>query len=305
MPQGGLEEAIVQKGVRALLKFHGNQQARKKGNLPGRSAIISVQLGLRKVPEHSTACPKRIPIPHPLRDGAACSMCLFVKEDAKKTIKQALAQAPIPGLDKIVGLGKLRTHYARFSERRKLCAAHDVFLCDDRILPLMPAALGKEFFERKKLPVPVKVTHQNFARAVVAARDSTYLQLGSGPCVSVRIGTTAMGQAKCVENIMAAIETIVGHIPQKWRNVQAVHIKTPDSLALPLFQFLSHEMDDEAVAMAAAAAAAAAASAASNENSDGAAAAALPGGEKRKAQHYAGGGGKRRHKPSKYDTRGL
>ena len=255
-----LDEAVVNKAVRALLKFHENQRLRKGGGGEP-DAMISLQLGLRKVPDASgQAKPLRIAIPHPLRGAAPCQMCLFVKEDAKKVIKEALGELPggsLPGLTKILGTAKLRTAYKQGSlERRKLCAAYDLFLCDERLLAAMPAMLGQEFYEKKKLPVPVCVGNKRrFARSVAAARDSTYLRLGGGPCCAVRIGTTGMDQAPLVANAMVAIEGVVGHIPQKWTNVKSVHLKTPESIALPLFRFMGREYDDEAVAVAAAAAA--------------------------------------------------
>ena len=47
-----LDEAVVNKAVRALLKFHENQRLRKGGGGEP-DAMISLQLGLRKVPDAS------------------------------------------------------------------------------------------------------------------------------------------------------------------------------------------------------------------------------------------------------------
>ena len=57
-----LDEAVVNKAVRALLKFHENQRLRKGGGGEP-DAMISLQLGLRKVPDASgQAKPLRIAI---------------------------------------------------------------------------------------------------------------------------------------------------------------------------------------------------------------------------------------------------
>ena len=240
-----LDSITVQKAVGALLKFHENQQSRKKADLFEEGDSINLQLAMRKVPDKGQANPKRVNIPHPVLDADTCRMCLFVKEDSKKAVKEALEAAPVPGLTKIITLAKLRTHYARYKEKRELCAEFDLFFCDDRILPMMPQVLGKEFFERKKLPVAVKVTRAGFGTAITKARDSTFLHLNWGSCVSVRIALTSMEPKQIVENITVGIENIVGYVPQKWKNVQAVYLKTTDSLALPLYQGIDHSLDDE------------------------------------------------------------
>lgn len=39
-----------------------------------------------------------------------------------------------------------------------------------------------------------------------------------------------------MENIAAAVKGAVEHVPRKWKNVQALYLKTNDSVALPIFQ---------------------------------------------------------------------
>jgi ribosomal protein L1 len=173
-------------------------------------------------------------------------MCLFVKEDARDNLKDALSTEPIPGLSKVIGLQKLRKKYARYEDRRKLCAGFDLFLCDDRILPLMPKALGKTFFEKKKHPIPVKVTGKSVHKCITKARDSTYFYLGWGPCSAVRIAKTTMTVDEVVENIMAGVKAVVEHIPKKMKGIQAIHIKTEDSIALPIYNSLAYGMKIDA-----------------------------------------------------------
>lgn len=44
-----------------------------------------------------------------------------------------------------------------------------------------------------------------------------------------------MTRDEIIENIDSGIRQVVAHIPKQWDNVQAVHIKTTDSIALPLY----------------------------------------------------------------------
>ena len=245
----GLDPSLARRAVDALLQFHSNRaQSRKQQLLDDVDGeVISLQVGLRRIPDRGRANPLRINLPHSIRDADTCRMCIFVKEDAKKDIQDALREKPVPGLSKVIGLQKLRTHYARYAERRELCSAFDFFLCDDRILPMMPKVLGKEFFQRKKQPIAVKVTRKNFSAAVVRARDSTYLHLGWGPCCAVQIATTAMDKEEIAENVLKGMAEIANRIPKKWSNIQAVHMKTAESVALPLYQYLAPRLEEEAL----------------------------------------------------------
>ena len=54
----------------------------------------------------------------------------------------------------------------------------------------------------------------------------------------VKVAHTAMDADEMVDNIMAAADGVAARIPKKWANIQALHIKTPDSVALPIFASL-------------------------------------------------------------------
>lgn len=48
---------------------------------------------------------------------------------------------------------------------------------------------------------------------------------------------------------MSVIEQMVDHTPGKWKNVQSICIKTPDSVALPIYNaipaYLRHRPKDD------------------------------------------------------------
>jgi ribosome biogenesis protein UTP30 len=47
-------------------------------------------------------------------------------------------------------VSKLKARYKPFEAKRQLCASYDLFLADERVLPLLPPILGKTFFMKKK-----------------------------------------------------------------------------------------------------------------------------------------------------------
>ena len=50
----------------------------------------------------------------------------------------------------VMGLASLRKDYKEYEMKRQLCGMYDLFLCDDRIAPLLPRFLGKVFYIKKK-----------------------------------------------------------------------------------------------------------------------------------------------------------
>jgi ribosome biogenesis protein UTP30 len=51
---------------------------------------------------------------------------------------------------RVVGLEKLKGKHKPYEARRALANDHQVFLCDESIMPMMPKLLGKIFFDAKK-----------------------------------------------------------------------------------------------------------------------------------------------------------
>jgi len=64
------------------------------------------------------------------------------------------------------------------------------------------------------------------------------LMLLWGVCRQIKIGHSSMPRSAVVENILGSIQSIVEHIPRKWKNVQGIHVKTATSVALPLYNQL-------------------------------------------------------------------
>lgn len=233
------DQANIKRAVVALQSFVQNRKESQKQSLIDTPDIISLQITVRKVREKGSNKPFMINIPHPIRDTNGLEMCLFVKEDDKKELKQKLLKDPVEGLTKIIGLKKLKSNYSRFEDKRKLCADYDLFFADDRILPYLTKPLGKVFFEKKKQPVPVRLTRDSAVKKnIEKARDSTQMFVNTGSCTAIRVANTDMSTKDVVENIVAAIPESVAHIPRKWKNVQAIHIKTHDSVALPIYNAL-------------------------------------------------------------------
>jgi len=172
-------------------------------------------------------------------------MCMFVKDNSDE-LKQKLQADPVDGLERVISLSALRRNYKEFKDRRKLVASHDLFLADDRITPMLTKTLGKTFLSKKKQPVPIRLNRGSLKRNIEQKRNSTYLFLGWGACCSVKVGRTDFTSKQVAENTMAAIHGLVQKVPRKWKNIQSMHLKSTDSIALPIYNALP----DANVAMA-------------------------------------------------------
>lgn len=91
----------------------------------------------------------------------------------------------ITQVQRVVGVTKLKGKFAPFEARRQLMNDHDVFLADDRILPMLPKLLGRKWIEDRKSPIPVKLTRTKDGRVrreIEAAQAATYFNRNKGTC---------------------------------------------------------------------------------------------------------------------------
>ena len=53
-----------------------------------------------------------------------------------------MRQEELARVAKVVGLSKLKTKYESHESKRQLCAAYDLFVADERVIPSLPKLLG-------------------------------------------------------------------------------------------------------------------------------------------------------------------
>jgi len=140
-------------------------------------------------------------IPHPLyqlktEDGKEANgnleepeVCLIVKEESKPWCQELIERFPehMGCVKKVLGLQSLRTKHARYEQRRALLHKYNVFMADDRILPMLSKALGTDFYKAKKLPIPITLTRKEaLPFAIQKALSSTYMSISKGTCIMIR-----------------------------------------------------------------------------------------------------------------------
>ncbi|CAD6452915.1 951c8ebe-5e63-49da-a55d-8ee5a39f4df0 [Sclerotinia trifoliorum] len=221
--------------------------------------------------------PVKVTVPHSLNTSSTTSICLIVA-DPQRTYKDIVASAAFPAelskrITKVVGVDKLKKKYKQYEAQRKLFAEHDIFVADDRIITLLPKLLGKNFYKSTtKRPIPVSIQAEapksegkRIARAkgedapksaepkkiaaeIEKAISSALLTLSSSTNSAIRIGYASWDAAKLAENLEVVANTVIEkYVPKKWRGVRAIHVKGPETMALPLWLADELWVEDEDV----------------------------------------------------------
>ncbi|KAJ3175520.1 hypothetical protein HDU87_006183 [Geranomyces variabilis] len=234
----GLSISTVQKAVEALMahnkqwaKTHASNDllAQQDPSVQHVDLIITT----KTMPDSNKSQLRSTPIPlcRSLYTGADV---LLITKDPQREYKDLLEAQGIKGISKVMDYSHLRAKFKTYEARRQLAASYDLFLADERVLALLPKVLGKTFFQKKLLPVPIDMTKSDLQLRIRRVLKGTFLRRTHGVCTSVRIGSTAMGAQCVIDNILKATPHIFKHIPGGWNNIRSVQIKTSKSAALPL-----------------------------------------------------------------------
>ncbi|XP_042479625.1 putative ribosome biogenesis protein C8F11.04 [Macadamia integrifolia] len=235
-----VSSGIVGKAVDALLKWNESKKKKlEKAQLLEQDDFLYLILTLKKIPANGRTNPYKIPLSHPLHSPEE-ELCLIIDDRSKNRLTSEAAKKKIQAegipISKVLKLSKLKTDYRPFEAKRKLCSSYDLFFADKRIIPLLPKLLGKEFFKKKKIPIPVDLTHQNWKQQIEYACGSALLFLRTGTCSVLKIARVSQSRDEIVANVVSAIDGTTEIIPKKWANVRSFHLKMSESLALPLYQ---------------------------------------------------------------------
>ncbi|KAJ8439624.1 hypothetical protein Cgig2_021000 [Carnegiea gigantea] len=186
--------------------------------------------------------PHTIPLPNPLISpySPTFRICLLVKDRYSLSSKQKIESELLP-ISNVIKLSKFRKEYESFENKKKLCDSYDAFFTDKSMIPVLPRLIGRYFYKRRKDPIGIELGRSDWKEQIAMALGSAMLFLRTGTCSVVKVARESMGREKIVENVAAAIGGVVGVVPKKWKNVRALHLKFPESLAMPIYD---GEIDD-------------------------------------------------------------
>lgn len=209
--------------------------------------------------------PTKIPIPNSLHTNVS-ERILLITAEPQRAYKDIVAAPAFPAhlrnrIARVIDMGKLKAKFKSFEQKRQLAAEYDVVLADDRIVTFLPDLLGKPFYKASaKRPVPVCLTGKEkhttlpegkrrpkdtpklvggvaeIARDIEAALNAALVHLSPSTSTAIKIGFASWTPEKLGQNIEALVPALVERcVPKKWNNVKSVHIKGPETAALPIY----------------------------------------------------------------------
>lgn len=227
--------------------------------------------------------PGKIIVPFPLQSATSPSLriCL-ITADPQRKYKDIIASERFPAqlssrINRVLGTEKLKAKYKTYESRRQLFAEYDIFLADDRIITRLPNLLGKVFYGTgAKRPIPVamqgkpenardeagnkrvklseggdklkrsEITPEALAHELERAVGAALVHLAPSTNVSIRVGKSSMTADQVAANVDAVVTSLTEkYIPKGWRNIRSLHVKGPNTAALPIW--LADELwEDEA-----------------------------------------------------------
>jgi ribosome biogenesis protein UTP30 len=236
----GLNAETVLAAARALLvQVHRSDSSPPGGNnIDGAdsdvdSEIISVVLTLKCPPKRTCLKPRTIPLTHPLYREDVHDVCFIVK-DPQRLVKDHLAEHNVKGISKVLGVSKVEKRYGTHEGRRELSKLYDLFLVDDRVMPMMPRLLGNNFIRSKKLPLIIRMD-RDIPKSIRNALCSTSFTPGSGTTCTIRVARACFTPEQIAENVHIAIEKVASTFNNNLLAFQAIYIKAEKSPSLPIF----------------------------------------------------------------------
>jgi len=166
-----LNPATVSKVVDALLKWCSSQSETQKPKLFDEDEeFVYLIVTLKKIPSKSRVNPYKIPLPHSLLSQFSGQCLILDNRPNKALVTKAQAEDKIHSesipIAKVLTMSKLASDYRAFEAKRKLYDSYDLFFAEKSIVSLLPRLLGKQFFKKRKLSVPVDLKKSNWKEQV-------------------------------------------------------------------------------------------------------------------------------------------
>ncbi|CAH0701245.1 unnamed protein product [Spodoptera exigua] len=161
------------------------------------------------------------------------------KHDHEPTIdrwEEILRKEGITGVKTVLPVRQLKVEYDQFELKRRLLTQHDFIMVDTRVLNHVSHMLGKMFFKKHNMLIPVRINEEkNLKKSIDIGLRTAILRLSEGETSTITIGHTAMPKEKLKENIISLVHQLQTKFPGGEANIRAISLKLPLSVSLPLY----------------------------------------------------------------------
>jgi len=228
-----MDAVQVDKAVEALMK---HCRAQESSSMTDTDSKVFVQVSFKNVP-NKTKHPLRLTLKHAMYSHDP-SICLITK-DPQRYFKDLVKTHGIK-VGRVIGVGKFKKKFKEREAKRILCESHDVFLVDERVIPIMPRWFGKYFYKKGKAPVKVDLTKKDLKSEIESATKSYMMSnLGNGNSISIPCGRVSFDNEQLSDNIHSALKELSSQVRPGWKNIKAVYIKSDASVSLPIYTSIS------------------------------------------------------------------
>lgn len=229
--------------------------------------IINTKIYLTKVKDYT---PRIIPLSKGL-DKLENKSILLVTKDPSLPYRDALTKKDSPTEDvfnQIYTLTKLR-HISKDPRKlTNLFKEFDIIVADNRVHKFLPDILGARFYvKNKKIPYMVQMAKPDKDAKLVKGkksaklkddrcepdyvryqmksivRNTSYIPSATGTCISIKIGYSNWKPEEIMTNANDVLKYLiepkfqpVGGLLRTTKNLVSIHIKTSESISLPVLQ---------------------------------------------------------------------
>lgn len=234
-----MDKNLLKSSLNCLNNLSSTQQGHSNSDLFNNDdedvnqQVIYLVISLNKMLIKPSHKPINLSLKHPIVNPIHDSICLFTK-DPKDEYKKLLEDQNINFINKVLDCKKLKTKYRNFELHRNLLSDHQLFLCDEKILHLLPKLIGKQAFNNNKKPVPVNLSSNDLKSKLISVINSTQLHLSSGTCINLKFTKKSHSIDQQIENFNSILPSILKTF-DGFQNIKSLHLKLPQSDSLPIF----------------------------------------------------------------------
>ncbi|XP_068631630.1 ribosomal L1 domain-containing protein CG13096 [Battus philenor] len=241
MPSKYVSEELVDLCLNALQKITAVHN--KKNTIFGHETSIFAEIRCIKIPQNKGNV--KFVLPHSTA-ASTREICLITpdlkkgkKIDHEPTIdhwKDIFSEAGINEIKTVLPLRQLKVEYDQYELKRRLLTQHDFIMVDTRVLTHASHLLGKMFFKKHNMLIPIKINEKaNLKKDIDIGMRTVMLRLNEGHTSTILVGHTSMSQKNLKENILSLITQLNKRYPGGEANIRSISLKLPLSLSLPLY----------------------------------------------------------------------
>ncbi|GIQ82375.1 ribosomal protein L1/ribosomal biogenesis protein [Kipferlia bialata] len=224
-------EKQCQKATTALKALFEKKKAEEEENgLWEDVQPVQLMVTLNNVPAKRRAVPFQVVLPNVVNEDG---VCLFVSDGQYDRVLAMKKEGKLPRVGEVVSIAMVKGTYEPYEARRQLLRSHSLFLADDRVLSVLTRLLGSTFLKAKRFPQPISVSDAKIASSIEECCRSIFVDVGRGPTLMVRVGTTERDAESLGANVFAALKGLTKLVGGK-DNVRTASVRYHGGLNIPL-----------------------------------------------------------------------